>query len=136
MAYAAHARMPSVRLLLFASLVGAGCVSNVRPAFQHNMEMLPVDRQKQADQLDASQARPTPETRPPLSRKLSKVETGAATAAAILGWMFSSSENTVVGIGVGTDSPGASDPGVPAAPDPEPDPPAPEPVPFGPPAPE
>lgn len=131
--------MPSVRLalpLLVACVTAAGCVSNVRPAVLHNMEMMPSDRQKTADQLDAAQARPTPETRAPLPRKLQKVELGVASAAAILGWMFSSTDNTVLGISSALDSPG-SDPGTAAPPPPpasSPAPASPERV-YGPPPP-
>lgn len=130
--------MPSARPLLpwlIACVTAVGCASNVRPAVLHNMEMMPTDRQKTADQLDAAQARPTPETRAPLSPKLQKLELGAASAAAILGWMFSTSDNTVLGIGTTLDSPG-TDPGTAAPPAPvtEPAPTTPGPV-FGPPAP-
>jgi hypothetical protein len=41
---------------------------------------------------------PGPETRKPLPGKLQLVETGAATAAAILGTLFSSNLNTFMGI--------------------------------------
>jgi hypothetical protein len=62
------------------------------------MTQMPVEAEKRDHLLDSSGARPTAESRKPLTARERKAETAAATAAAVVGWLMSSSENTVLGV--------------------------------------
>lgn len=83
-----------------AALAG-GCTrhSKVGPSVQRTLSSLPDDRFDQNDALESANARPTPETRKPLPPDEQVIETNVATAAAIVGSILSTSQNTVVGIG-------------------------------------
>jgi hypothetical protein len=48
--------------------------------------------------LDSANAEPTPEQHAPLTKKQRKVETVAASAAAVVGWLLSDSENVTLGV--------------------------------------
>ncbi|HWM87020.1 MAG TPA: hypothetical protein VNO33_14300 [Kofleriaceae bacterium] len=63
------------------------------------MRSLPDDAQRRNERLDKAAARPAPENRKPVPSKLYKAETAAATAAAVLGMIFSSSPNVLLGAG-------------------------------------
>jgi len=67
------------------------------------MTQMPTEAEKRDHLLDSSSARPTAETRKPLSKRERKAVTAAATAAAVVGWLMSSSENTVIGLGTSID---------------------------------
>lgn len=82
-----------IRFALLLACVGCGA------SVQRTLSSLPDDRQDQTDALESAGARPTAESRKPLPRKLQKAETTAATVAAIVGNLLSTSANTVVGIG-------------------------------------
>jgi hypothetical protein len=58
---------------------------------------LPGDPQKRDAVLDSAAAQPGPEHRKPLPPRLHKAETAAATAAAILGGLFSKTKNVTLG---------------------------------------
>lgn len=62
-----------------------------------DLRALPDDQNRRNEALDRAAARPGPETRKPLPGKLHTVETGAATAAAVLGMLFSTSSNVLLG---------------------------------------
>jgi hypothetical protein len=80
----------AVACLLLSACVGA------RPAVIPKLSELPGDPEKRAAVLDQSHAQPGPEQRP-VSKKARKVETYAATAAAVVGWLFSTTENVALG---------------------------------------
>lgn len=63
------------------------------------LESLPVDRERAHEHMDSAVARPDAETRRPLPPKVRQVETIAATAAALIGSIFSTSANAIVGVG-------------------------------------
>jgi len=67
------------------------------------MTSLPDDRDKRNALLDSARARPGPETRKQQSSKLRRVETAAATAAAVVGALFSTSGNVLIGAGTAID---------------------------------
>ena len=68
-----------------------------RPAVIPLLSELPADPEKRNAVLDSATAQPGPEHRKRLPPKLHKAETAAATAAAILGELFSTTRNTVIG---------------------------------------
>lgn len=84
---------------VLAVALGLGCSRSVAPAALVDMRSLPEDPQKRNQLLDSAAVRPGPENRKPLPAKLHQVETGAATAAAILGMIFSKSPNVLLGAG-------------------------------------
>ena len=65
------------------------------------MTSLPDDRQKQHAQNDSALARPgdDQDRRKPLPGKLAGVETAAASVAAVVGMLFSTSPNVLLGTG-------------------------------------
>ena len=76
----------------------AGCVGGTtRPAVMPRMTEQPSDPEKRNGVLDSANATPGPEQRKGFTPKMRKAETAAATAAAIIGEMFSSTENTMLG---------------------------------------
>src|SRR5262245_634790 len=77
----------------------AGCAGRARPALIPMMSELPADPQKRDAVLDSAVAQPGPEQRKPLPPKQRMAETAAATAAAILGGLFSKSKNVTLGVG-------------------------------------
>lgn len=83
------------------SLCLAGCAGSSRPAVIPSMTEMPLEAEKRDHLLDSSVARPTAETRKPLTARERKAETAAATAAAVIGWLMSSSENTMLGVSMG-----------------------------------
>jgi hypothetical protein len=82
--------MRAAVFLLLAACAGA------RPAVIPKLSHLPTDPDKRDAVLDQSHAEPGPEQRP-ASPKARKAETYAATAAAVVGWLFSDSENVTLG---------------------------------------
>jgi hypothetical protein len=58
---------------------------------------LPGDPQKRDAILDSAASQPGPEQRKPLPPKMHKVETAAATAAAVIGSIFSKTQNVSLG---------------------------------------
>jgi hypothetical protein len=74
-----------------------GCGASARPAVMPMMSELPADPEKRDAVLDSASAQPGPEQRKPLPPKLHRVETTAATAAAILGELFSTTQNMTFG---------------------------------------
>lgn len=70
----------------------------MRPAVIHKVSELPADLDRAGATLDASTAEPTAEQHAKLTPKQKKIETAAATGAAVLGYLFSKTKN--VGFGV------------------------------------
>jgi hypothetical protein len=83
----------------------AGCVSagsgtgsgSTRPAVMPMLSELPADPAKRNAILDSSTTVAGPEQRQGMTGKERKAETAAATAAAILGGLFSKSGNVTIG---------------------------------------
>ena len=100
-----------MRLVLVVLLSG-GCLggtldSNLRPAVTPKLSELPADRERRDAVLDSAQVTTGPEQDDPSSRQLTKKERRAvgtaATAAAVLGWIFSDTENVTLGAGTSAD---------------------------------
>lgn len=70
-----------------------------QPTTMRLLSSLPVDRERAHEQMDSATVRPSAESRRPLPPKVRQAETIAATAAALLGTLFSTSENVVLGVG-------------------------------------
>ncbi|HWO19175.1 MAG TPA: hypothetical protein VNO30_10370 [Kofleriaceae bacterium] len=85
-----------MRALVILALLG-GCAGRSRPAVIPMLSELPADPQKRDAVLDNAVAQPGPEQRKPLPPKLHKIETAAATAAAILGGLFSKTKSVTLG---------------------------------------
>jgi hypothetical protein len=90
-----------VRVLLFC-LACSACVAAEHPAVIPNLSALPEDGTTRDAIVDSSFSQPSAEQQPttPEGRKL---ETTAATAAAILGMMFSKTDNVSLGARLDTD---------------------------------
>ncbi len=78
-------------------LIG-GCVGSATPGVQRDLSTLSPDPIKANEELAASSARPTAENRKGLSRRARRLETVAATGAAIIGSLFSTSKTTLSGV--------------------------------------
>ena len=83
--------------MLATVLSASACVGT--PAVLRSMTSLPDDRQKQHEQNDSALARPgdDQDRRKPLPGKLAGVETAAASVAAIVGMLYSTSPNVILG---------------------------------------
>jgi len=83
--------------------VAMGCAGRAQPTTMRMLETLPDDPVERSEQVDSTQARPGPEQRKGMSSKMRQVETAAATAAAILGSIFSTSPNVLIGVSAPVD---------------------------------
>jgi hypothetical protein len=86
-----------VALLLLGGCFGAGSQGASRPAVMPLLSELPADATKRDAVLDSANTVAGPEHRKGMTSKERKVETAAATAAAILGEMFSSTQSVTLG---------------------------------------
>ena len=80
------------------ALMLAGCAGPVRPAVTPTLSSLPSDPQERGQVLDSAARRPGPESRKPLAPTQQKIVTAAASAASLLGFLFSTSANTTIGL--------------------------------------
>ena len=87
------------------SILLCACAGPMRPAVIPKLSELPAEPQKRDAVLDQSHAQPGPEQQPKTPKER-KVETYAATAAAVIGWFLSDSENVTLGGGVPIDETG------------------------------
>lgn len=117
-------------VLLGGCLGGGGAGGGSRPGVMPMLSELPGDPTKRDAILDQSGTTPGPEHRKPLPPKQRKAEITAATAAAILGGMFSKTQNVTLGTA------STFDENVIVAPTPPPAPPPARPAPDGAPGPE
>ena len=91
-------------LLLLPACLGSSLGSGSRPAVMPKLSELPGDPGKRDAVLDQSNSTAGPEHRKPLATKrLRRAETAAATAAAILGDIFSSTKNVTLGTAISID---------------------------------
>jgi hypothetical protein len=87
-------------VVLLGGCVGAGSSASSgasRPGVMPLLSELPTDPAKRDAILDSSNSTPGPEQRKGMTVKERKVETAASTAAAILGGMFSKTQNITLG---------------------------------------
>jgi len=101
--------MPSRSALPIALLL-SGCFTSATPAVLRNMTEQPADHFKQHEQQESSLARPSADSRKPLSKRMRQVETAAATVASFVGVLFSTSENVILGTGGQFEEMGLFDP--------------------------
>ena len=91
--------------LVLVVLVAGGCVggrldSNLRPSVVPKLSEMPADRERRDAVLDSSNVTTGPEqgsSAKPLTRNERRGVTAAASAAAVLGWLFSDTENVTLG---------------------------------------
>ena len=74
-----------------------GGISGVRPGVMPMLSELPGDAAKRDAVLESANATAGPEQRRGMTSKERKAETAAATAAAIIGGMFSKTQNVTIG---------------------------------------
>ena len=86
-----------MRLLAFLLLASACVGGSMRPAVIPKLSEMPADPGRRDAVLDSSMATPGPEQRRGQTKKQKRVETAAASVAAALGLLFSSSENVTLG---------------------------------------
>jgi hypothetical protein len=84
-------------LVLLGGCFGAGSSGASRPAVMPMLSELPADPAKRDAVLDSANTTAGPEQRKGMTRKERQAETAAATAAAILGSMFSSTQSVTLG---------------------------------------
>jgi len=84
-------------VLLLGGCFGAGSQGASRPAVMPLLSELPADATKRDAVLDSANTVAGPEHRKGMTSKERKAETAAATAAAILGEMFSSTKSVTLG---------------------------------------
>src|SRR4051812_31581581 len=84
-------------LVLLGGCFGAGTKSASRPAVMPMLSELPGDPTRRDAVLESANTTAGPEHRKGMTTKERKVETAAATAAAIIGSMFSSTTSVTIG---------------------------------------
>jgi hypothetical protein len=87
-----------IALVLLVGCVGVGASGGARPAVMPMLSELPGDAAKRNAVLDSANTVAGPEQRPGATIKEVQAETAAATAAAILGSLFSKTQNTTLGV--------------------------------------
>lgn len=96
-----YACNPGMRLLvavvLLGGCVGSGASGGTRPAVMPMLSELPSDSAKRDAVLDSASTTAGPEQRQGMTTKERKAETAAATAAAILGGLFSKTQSVTIG---------------------------------------
>lgn len=85
-----------MRALVVLALLG-GCAGATRPSVLPMLSELPDDPQKRNAVLDSAASHAGPEHRKSMPPKMRKAETAAATAAAVIGSLFSKSGNVTLG---------------------------------------
>ena len=89
------------RLAVLAFVLGCG--SSTHPVVQRSLTTYSDEPIRRSEEIEGTRARPSAESRKTLTKGEQRVETGAATAAAIVGSLLSDSQNTVIGVGVALD---------------------------------
>src|SRR5882672_8893068 len=84
-------------LVLLGGCFGGGSSGATRPAVMPLLSELPIEPTKRDAVLEQSAATAGPEQRQGMTAKERKAETAAATAAAIIGSMFSTTTNVTLG---------------------------------------
>jgi hypothetical protein len=86
-----------VALVLLGGCFAAGSTGGSRPGVMPLLSELPADPARRDAVLDSANATAGPEQRKGMTGKERKAETAAATAAAILGGLFSKTQNVTIG---------------------------------------
>lgn len=75
-----------------------GCAGQATPTTMPRLDSLPDEHVAREERLESTSARPGPETRKGKSRDFRQAETAAATAAAIVGSIFSTTKTVTIGV--------------------------------------
>ena len=85
-------------------LGGVGCASqSAAPATMLDLRALPDEPLRRNERIESTQARPGPEGRKSLTPRARQIETGVATAAALLGMLLSKNPTVLLGAGAPMD---------------------------------
>ena len=87
----------SVRTLVLLTLLG-GCAGHATPTTMARIDSLPDEHVAREQRLESTEARPGPETQKGKSKDFVRAETAAATAAAIVGSIFSTTKTVTIGV--------------------------------------
>jgi len=98
------------RLALLVTVVAA-CAGKTSPTTMARLDSLPGEHVAREQRLESTSARPGPETQKGKSTRWRKVETAAATAAAIAGLIFSTTKTVTIGVSGSIDENELVDPG-------------------------
>ena len=88
-----------------------GCAGNTKASVLPRIDSLPGEHVAREQRIESTEARPGPEHTQGKTRKWQQVETTAATAAAILGSIFSTTKTVTVGVSTSLDENELVDPG-------------------------
>jgi hypothetical protein len=86
-----------VRSLVLLPLFGA-CAGHATPTTMARLDSLPGEHVAREERLESTEARPGPETQKGKSKDFRRAETAAATAAAIVGSIFSTTKTVTIGV--------------------------------------
>lgn len=87
------------------------CAGNTKATVLPRIDSLPGEHVAREQRIESTEARPGPEHTQGKTRKWQQVETTAATAAAILGSIFSTTKTVTVGVSTSIDENEIVDPG-------------------------
>ena len=87
------------------------CAGNTKATVLPRIDSLPGEHVAREQRIESTSARPGPEHTKGKTRKWQQVETTAATAAAILGSIFSTTKTVTVGVSTSLDENELVDPG-------------------------
>ncbi len=102
--------MPARIVILLAAL-GSACAGRATPTTMARLDSLPGEHVAREQRIESTEARPGPETQKPKSRRWRQVETAAATAAAVVGVLFSTTKTVTIGVSAPIDENELFDPG-------------------------
>jgi hypothetical protein len=86
-----------VRSLVLLPLFAA-CAGHATPTTMARLDSLPGEHVAREQRLESTEARPGPESKKPKTREWRQAETAAATAAAIVGSIFSTTKTVTIGV--------------------------------------
>ena len=100
-----------IHVVLLGIWLPAACAGNTKPTVLPRIDSLPGEHVAREQRIESTAARPGPEHAKGKTRKWQQVETTAATAAAILGSIFSTTKTVTVGVSTSIDENELVDPG-------------------------
>ena len=86
-----------VRSAILLAMLGA-CAGQATPTTMARLDSLPDEHVAREQRLESTEARPGPETKKPKTKEWRQAETAAATAAAIVGSLFSTTKTVTIGV--------------------------------------
>lgn len=99
------------RSVILLAALGSACAGHATPTTMARLDSLPGEHVAREQRLESTAARPGPETRKGKSARWRQAETAAATAAAIVGSIFSTTKTVTVGVSQPIDENLIVDPG-------------------------